>query len=77
MAQYYKNQPSAPDVNKTKNPPASAEPYVLSEFIKLCKTFLTDNSEKGWASKLHHYLQTMEQGVTKKMDLVKWWQVSI
>jgi len=60
MAQYYKNQPSVPDVNKTENPPAPAEPHVLSQFDKLRKTLLTDDAEEGWASKLHCYLNTME-----------------
>jgi hypothetical protein len=48
------------DVNKTENPPASAEPHVLSEFNKLCETLLTGNAEEGWASKLCCYLNTME-----------------
>jgi hypothetical protein len=56
----YKDQPSAPDVNKTENPTASTEPRVLSKFDKLRETLLTDNAEEGWASKLHHYLNTME-----------------
>jgi hypothetical protein len=77
MAQYYKDQPSAPVVNKTENPPASAEPRVLSESDKLRRTLLTDNAEEGWASKLCCYLNTMKQCVTKETDLVEWWQVRI
>jgi hypothetical protein len=60
MVQYYKDQPFAPDVNETENPPASAEPCVLSEFNKLRETLLTDNAEKDWASELRRYLNTME-----------------
>jgi hypothetical protein len=77
MAQYYKDRPSAPVVNKTENPPASAESCILSKFNKLRKTLLTDDAEEGWASKLRHYLNTMERCVTNETDLVKWWQVSI
>jgi len=77
MAQYYKNRPSAPDVNETENPPAFAEPRVLSEFDKLRETLLADDVEEGWASELRRYLNTMERGVTKETDLVEWWQVSI
>jgi hypothetical protein len=77
MAQYYKNRPSAPVVNETENPPASAEPHVLSESDKLRKTLLTDNAEEGWASELCCYLNTMKQCVMKETDLVEWWQVSI
>jgi hypothetical protein len=60
MAQYYKDRPSAPVVNETENPPASAEPRILSEFDKLHETLFTDDAEKGWASELHCYLNTME-----------------
>jgi hypothetical protein len=77
MVQYYKDRLSAPDVNKTENLPASAEPRVLSEFDKLCKTLLADDAEEGWASKLCCYFNTMKRGVMKEMDLVEWWQVSI
>ena len=72
MAQYYKNWLSAPDVNETENPPASTEPHILSEFNKFHETLLADDAEKGWASKLCQYLNTMEWGVTKETDLVEW-----
>lgn len=75
MAEYYKNRPSAPDV-ETENPSASTG-RVLSEFDKLRETLLNDDAEEGWASELRRYLNTMERDVTKETDLVEWWQVSI
>ena len=75
MVEYYKNRPSAPDV-ETENPSASTG-RVLSEFDKLRETLLNDDAEEGWASELRRYLNTMERDVTKETDLVEWWQVSI
>ena len=75
MAQYYNQHPvTIPQRANPENP--TAEVRVLSEFDKLREMLLTDDAEEGWASKLRHYLHTMQRDVTKETDLVEWWQVS-
>ncbi|KIJ90585.1 hypothetical protein K443DRAFT_15091 [Laccaria amethystina LaAM-08-1] len=32
------------------------------------------DAEEGWASELRCYLSTMQRDVTKKTNLVDWWQ---
>ena len=71
MAQYYNQHPVT--VPQQANP--TAEVHVLSEYDKLHETLLTDDAEEGWASRLHHYLYTMQRDMTKETDLVEWWQV--
>jgi hypothetical protein len=77
MAQYYNQRPVTIPIPQPANPEnPTAEVRVLSEFDKLREMLLTDDAEEGWASELCRYLNTMQRNVTKKMDLVEWWQVS-
>ncbi len=72
MAQYYKRRPSATTTDVSQD--ATSMPS-LSEFDKYHVSLLTDDTEEGWTSELQRYLSTMQRDVTKKTDLIEWWQV--
>ena len=77
MAQYYNQCPVMIMIPQPANPEnPTAEIHVLLEFDKLCEMLLTNDTVEGWASELHHYLNTMQRNVTKETDLIEWWQVS-
>jgi hypothetical protein len=61
MANYYETWPmTTPLQTNAVGHGEAPQAYVLLEYNKLHETLLSDNAEEGWASKLWHYLGTMQ-----------------
>ena len=76
MAEYYENRSTTAATNVPTDQ-GDAEMHAMSEFDKHHETLLSDDATEGWASKLRHYLGTMQRDVKKNTNIVDWWQVSI
>jgi hypothetical protein len=76
MYKYYQSHPSTVNGSAQTQATTSSKTATLSKFDKHRETLLSEDTEEGWASKLRRYHDTMQQDVTKQMDIVEWWQVS-
>ena len=76
MYNYYQSRPSTVNGSAQIQATTSSETPTLSEYDKHRETLLSEDTEEGWASELRRYLSTMQREVTKKTDIIEWWQVS-
>jgi hypothetical protein len=78
MEEHYQCRPRAEPVNTplpNAAPTASADPSLLSEYDKFCRSRLNQDNNEGWASELCHYLKDVPTDVIKETDIIMWWQV--
>ena len=69
MAEYYENRSTTAATNVPTDQD-DAEMHAMSEFDKHHEMLLSDNATEGWASKLCHYLGTMQWDVKKILILL-------
>jgi hypothetical protein len=79
LESYWRTRPSAPTATTLATNVAvacsDASGSFLSEYDRHRQTLLTKEDEEGWAAELRRYLKDVPADVTKKTDIVEWWQV--
>ncbi|KAF8696454.1 hypothetical protein AX14_001593 [Amanita brunnescens Koide BX004] len=75
---YWKSHPEEVNDAPHARPSTStnqADDSIVSDFDRHCLSQLKNgNNLDTWGAEVRHYLKTMEADVTKKTDIIKWWQ---